>query len=185
MALKAGYIGIKKSMLGLINSLASAKLIKSFGDGLNLTNAGKLNMTAATASKIGGVKVGDGLEITGQGVLNCTVTGGFDYSSDEFDTGQKWIDEKTIYGKVFHDVTIPQNAFTLSLTLGAKTDIDKVLYYNVTEGVSSNARVMDYRMYATISESGDNLVLSPTNSARAMTNSDVIVLYTKNESSGE
>lgn len=109
MALKAGYIGIKKSMLGLINSLASAKLIKSFGDGLNLTNAGKLNMTAATASKIGGVKIGEGLEITAQGVLKCTVIGGFDYSSDEFDTGQKWIDGRPIYGRTFH-VDTPTNS---------------------------------------------------------------------------
>lgn len=74
MALKAGYIGIKKSMLGLINSLASAKLIKSFGDGLNLTQAGKLNMTAATASKIGGVKVGEGLSIN-EGVLSTNSQG--------------------------------------------------------------------------------------------------------------
>lgn len=101
MALKAGYIGIKKSMLGLINSLASAKLIKSFGDGLNLTSAGKLNMTSATASKIGGVKVGEGLEIT-DGVLNVTSTGAVDYSTEEVDTGVKWVDGKTIYRKTYN-----------------------------------------------------------------------------------
>lgn len=117
MALKAGYIGIKKSMLGLINSLASAKLIKSFGDGLNLTSAGKLNMTAATASKIGGVKVGEGLAIE-DGVLNCTVTGGFDYSTDEFDTGQKWTDGRTIYGKTFHIATPTNNGELMQLSEG-------------------------------------------------------------------
>lgn len=70
MALKAGYMGIKKSMLGLINSISSAKIIKTIGDGLNLTNAGKLNVTAATASKIGGIKVGSGLSID-DGVLSA------------------------------------------------------------------------------------------------------------------
>lgn len=118
MALRAGYVGIKKSMRGLINSLAAAKIIKTIGDGLNLTSAGKLNMTAATASKIGGVKIGEGLEITGQGVLNCTVTGGFDYSSDEFDTGQKWIDDRTIYGKAFHVDTPVNNGELMQLAAG-------------------------------------------------------------------
>lgn len=43
MALKSGYIGIKKSMLGLINNLSSSKLIKSIGNGLSMTTAGKLS----------------------------------------------------------------------------------------------------------------------------------------------
>lgn len=85
MALKAGYIGIKKSMLGLINSLASAKLIKSFGDGLNLTSAGKLNLTAASASKMGGVKVGEGLSIE-NGVLSAS-GGGLVYETDKNNAG--------------------------------------------------------------------------------------------------
>lgn len=184
MALKAGYIGIKKSMLGLINSLASAKLIKSFGDGLNLTNAGKLNMTVATASKIGGVKVGDGLAIE-DGVLSCTVTGGFDFSTSEFDTGQKWIDGKTIYGKVFNNQTLPNNAFTLSLPIGPAADIYKVIYWNITEGLASTQRVMDYRMYANLNVTENNLCLVPTNTTRALAGVDIIVFYTKNETTAE
>lgn len=43
MALKAGYTGVKKSMLGFINSLASAKLIKSIGSGLKLSTKGALS----------------------------------------------------------------------------------------------------------------------------------------------
>ena len=56
MALKAGYIGIKKSMLGLINSLASAKLIKTIGDGLKLTKAGTIsvNIDSNTMEFVGG-----------------------------------------------------------------------------------------------------------------------------------
>ena len=50
MALRAGYTGIKKSMLGLINSLAVAKIIKNVGDGLTLTNAGTLKAAIDTAT---------------------------------------------------------------------------------------------------------------------------------------
>lgn len=73
MALRSGYYGLKKSAINALMSLASQtagmKVIKSFGDGLNLTSAGKLNLTAATANKLGGVKVGDGLSIE-DGVLS-------------------------------------------------------------------------------------------------------------------
>lgn len=48
MALKAGYIGVKKSMLGLINKLATSKLIKTVGDGLTLTSAGTLKANIDT-----------------------------------------------------------------------------------------------------------------------------------------
>lgn len=43
MALRAGYYGVKKSMLAKIASLAAAKIIKTIGDGLKLTSAGKLS----------------------------------------------------------------------------------------------------------------------------------------------
>lgn len=89
MALKAGYYGVKKSLIGAINSLLSAKIIKSIGDGLDLTPEGEL-----------GVKVGENLEVDEDGNLNCTASGGKTYSTSEFDTGDKWIGGKTIYGKV-------------------------------------------------------------------------------------
>ena len=43
MALRAGYYGIKKSVLAAISNLSGAKIIKSIGDGLKLTSAGKLS----------------------------------------------------------------------------------------------------------------------------------------------
>ena len=43
MALRAGYYGIKKSVLAAISNLSGAKVIKSIGDGLKLTSAGKLS----------------------------------------------------------------------------------------------------------------------------------------------
>lgn len=72
MALRAGYIGIKKSWLGLINKLSTAKIIKSIGNGLELTSAGKLNVTAASASAIGGLKVGDGLSVGSGGKVSVS-----------------------------------------------------------------------------------------------------------------
>lgn len=43
MALRAGYYGVKKSVLAAISNLSGAKVIKSIGDGLKLTSAGKLS----------------------------------------------------------------------------------------------------------------------------------------------
>ena len=48
MALRAGYVGVKKSMLGLINSLTNAKIIKTIGDGLKLTSAGTMSVDIDT-----------------------------------------------------------------------------------------------------------------------------------------
>lgn len=74
MALRAGYYGLKNTVKKKLEKLAAdtagMKIIKTIGDGLNLTNAGKLNVTAATASKLGGVKVGEGLSIS-DGVLSA------------------------------------------------------------------------------------------------------------------
>ena len=92
MALRAGYYGLKNTVKKKLEKLAAdtagMKIIKTIGDGLNLTNAGKLNVTAATASKIGGVKVGSGLSIA-DGVLSAE--GGtswkYDISGTPYDAG--------------------------------------------------------------------------------------------------
>lgn len=77
MALRSGYYGLKGSVKKVLEELAGnvsgMKIIKSFGDGLSLSNAGKLNLQAATSDKIGGIKVGSGLAID-NGVLS--VSGG-------------------------------------------------------------------------------------------------------------
>lgn len=43
MALRAGYYGVKKSVLDAIAGMVGSKIIKSIGDGLKLTSAGKLS----------------------------------------------------------------------------------------------------------------------------------------------
>ena len=73
MALRSGYYGLKNATKKILEKLAAdtagMKIIKSFGDGLSLSNAGKLSVTAATASKMGGFKVGSGLSME-DGVLS-------------------------------------------------------------------------------------------------------------------
>lgn len=128
MALRSGYYGLKKSMINTLTTLASQlsgmKVIKSFGDGFNLTSAGKLNMTAAAANKMGGVKVGDLLAII-DGVLSVDLP---DYSITEFNTGRKWIDGKDIFGKVFVPTSgaITKNTWTDlgAVGIGANTVSD-------------------------------------------------------------
>ena len=191
MALKAGYIGIKKSMLGLINSLASAKLIKSFGDGLNLTSAGKLNMTAATASKIGGVKVGEGLEIT-DGVLNVTSTGAVDYSTEEVDTGVKWVDGKTIYRKTYNigDATSTKQLID---TLGS--DLSEVIDYfgswNYQLSSQNEFRPLPHfassstMCYPIVDRADNNKLYMIIATAASTKSMKLTILYTKTESEQE
>lgn len=65
MALRAGYIGVKKSMLGLINSISGSKIIKSIGSGLSLSNAGELSANIKS--------VGDGLGLSDAGALSANI----------------------------------------------------------------------------------------------------------------
>lgn len=69
MALRAGYYGIKRALLRKLEALTNAVVIKSIGEGLELSAAGELSNTS---------------------------TGGVDYSTTLIDTGKKWIDGKTI-----------------------------------------------------------------------------------------
>lgn len=120
MALRAGYYGLKNSVKRTLEKLASdiagMKIIKSFGEGLNLTDAGKLNLTAATADKLGGVKVGSGLLID-EGVLSTSAES-IDFSTTEQATGQKWIDGKDIYVKTWYienGVDVPSASGTITV----------------------------------------------------------------------
>lgn len=48
MALRSGYYGVKKSVLRAIEGLSGAKIIKTIGNGLKLTNAGTLSVDIDT-----------------------------------------------------------------------------------------------------------------------------------------
>ena len=180
MALRAGYYGLKGSVKKALEKLAGdtvgMKIIKSFGDGLNLTNAGKLNLTAATAQKLGGVKVGSGLSII-DGVLDCTVTGGFDYSTTEFETGQEWIDGKPIYGKVLTGVSVGTNSYGTAVDTGVK--IDKLIDLFSTTPNADGAYV-NHLIYGTVTGTTTSSVACAC-SITSLTNANVVILYTKVE----
>lgn len=74
MALRAGYYGIKNALLKKLQGLTDALVIKSIGEGLDLSAAGELSNTSI---------------------------GGVDYSTTEQNTGLKWYDGKDIYCKTF------------------------------------------------------------------------------------
>lgn len=205
MALKAGYIGVKKSLLGVINSLSSAKFIKSFGDGLSLSDAGKLSLTSATASTIGGIKVGSGVAMSGgklnlsiasdeslggvkagegvsideDGTLNVTASGGVDFSTDEVDTGIKWIDGKTIYRKVLSGNSVPADGTTLISGVdhvvnayGSQFVSTKNVWYQFPFTLGQNAQIR-WELYTTSHDI--KLVFAESN----ITNYSWIFEYTK------
>lgn len=91
MALRAGYYGIKKKILEKVNALPG---IKTIGTGLSLSSAG---------------------------VLSTDGSGVVDYSTNEQDTGIKWLDGKAIYQKSY-TMQLP-NATVTSVPIGADIDI--------------------------------------------------------------
>ena len=118
MALKAGYYGIKKSLFSILESLSGAKIIKTIGNGLNLTDAGSLSCDIDTET----------MEFK-NGKLAAKGIGSFDYSTNEVNTGQKWIDGKDIYCKVLanQSISIPGGGtyFDISLSdLSIDTPVD-------------------------------------------------------------
>ena len=116
MALRAGYYGVKKNVLSAINKLSGAKIIKTIGDGLKLTTAGKLSRDIDSET----------MEFK-NGKL-AAKSKSWDYSIIEVNTGQKWIDGKDIYCKVLtFENAVSINANTWYDTTEPTTGIDKVI----------------------------------------------------------
>lgn len=131
MALRSGYYGLKNVTKKILEKLAAdtegMKIIKSFGDGLSLSDSGELDMTAGSASKIGGFKVGDNLEVDENGALNCTVDGGgIVLSTTEHPVGTyngKVLYEKTVTGTLpggtgSKDFALPSGVTEIPLIMG-------------------------------------------------------------------
>lgn len=93
MALKAGYYGVKKSIIDIVKSLGSLVLVKDIGDGLDYDEE-----TGELSSDI--KSIGDGLELDENGELNALAKG-TNYSFTEFDTGETWINGEPIKGRVY------------------------------------------------------------------------------------
>ena len=111
MALKAGYKGVKNSLVSFIESLVGSKVIKSIGDGLSLSDAGELELDIGDGLEIDAsdelvVKIGSGLAFDENGAIEVDSTGGLDYSNTEQDTGLKWLDGRSIYQKTWSKTSI-------------------------------------------------------------------------------
>lgn len=119
MALKAGYKGIKKSVLEQLMSLFGSVAIKEIGDGLALSDEGELE-----------VSIGDGLTTSADGEIEVDIdtntmqfvdgkisakATAVDYSTTEFNTGRKWVDGKDIYGKVTVPTDVPISSSWVNL----------------------------------------------------------------------
>lgn len=108
MALRAGYKGIKSDMIDAIKSLISLG-VKSLGTMFNVSNKGVLTVKKATGSAAGIVQP-DGTTITiDNGIISAEGGGGITYSTTEFDSGMKWTDGRTVYGKTYELETVSSN----------------------------------------------------------------------------
>lgn len=159
MSLKAGYIGVKKSMLGIINSLSVAKIIKTIGNGLKLSNAGSL---AADLDN-------DTMEFKNGKIAAKAVA--VNYSTTEKLLPEKWLNGESLYRKVFTfdtTQTIPSNGAVL-ISEGY-SDIDMIISGQSFGSVESSP------VLTSIQSGGIKLYADPA------TDSDgVILVYTKEE----
>lgn len=163
MALRAGYVGIKKTMTGMIEKLSSAKIIKTIGNGLKLTSAGTLSCDIDSNT----MEFKNG-KLASKG-------GGVVYAETEYNTGNKWLNGETIYGIVKKNVELPMNEYTANVTIpGALRVLSiRALVVSVQEP-GTNA------LYFTQEVNGDDIVIHPTDYIVAH-KVDLIVEYLKTE----
>lgn len=159
MALRAGYYGLKKSMISFISSLSDAKIIKSIGNGLKLSNAGAISADIDSST----------MEFKNGKIAAKAVS--VNYSTDEALLPEKWVDGKDLYRKVFpfgSTQTIPANGAVL-ITEGY-SDIDMIISGQSFGAVESSP------VLTSIQSGGIKLYADPA------TDSDgVILVYTKKE----
>ena len=90
-----------------------------------LSGAAPYSLPTAAADTLGGVKVGTRLSIA-DGVLSAD-SQLVDYSTNEVDTGAKWIDGKAIFRKVFTNLNTTLTASTLVSTGASVTNADTLV----------------------------------------------------------
>lgn len=112
-------------------------------------------LPAATDETLGGIKVGDNLTVEEDGTLNAEDPySPLDYSTEEQNTGVKWIDGKDIWFKTVDTGALPNNT--------SKT---------VSMGVL-NANIVDFRGIASSAANDYNIVMpsSTTNNRNSQMN---------------
>lgn len=131
----------------------------------------------ASAETLGGVKVGAGLSIA-SGVLSVdqqTV----DYSTNEQNTGLKWIDGKDIYSKTVDCGTLPDN--TSKLVAAGLSNVTVIKIEGVAIGGSSIPlpHISTNSVYIEISYEASNEVFIRTNGFFSTMHGYVTLYYTK------
>lgn len=133
MALRAGYVGVKKSLIDVIKSLASSVIIKEVGDGLEYDDdTGELSVISSSAFDIKLLlHETNGVEKS----VDVTVQGLSDYDVILISTWQPSdggdSDGRKTLNFVFTKFTFPQTFYFYSqrnLTLTIKKDINAINY---------------------------------------------------------
>jgi len=171
MALKAGYYGIKKSLLDMITGLAGSKVIKSIGNGLDLTDAGALSTDIDT----------DTMEYKNGKLAAKSVNWDF-ATANAVPTGQKWIDGKELYCRVVvfdNPVSVPAysggTAGTQKIACPDASEIDKI---PICLPIGYNWQVVPLGLNVGLNSDGD-LYASNYFSNTTMTLNAFIYFFTK------
>lgn len=171
MALRAGYYGIKKSLLDTITGLVGSKVIKSIGNGLALTDAGELSTDIDTNT----------MEYLNGKLAAKSVN--WDFATENaVPTGQKWIDGKELYCRVVvfdNPVSVP--AYT-SGTAGTQKiacpDADVLDKVPICLPIGYNWQVIPLGLNVGVNSDGD-LYASNYFSNTTMTLNAFIYFFTK------
>lgn len=132
--------------------------------------ASKLNNSVQTVPNL--------IQVLKEGFQNAEAGGGKSYSTTEFDTGDKWIDGKTIYGKVFTDVDVNYGEQANDLKLGLKADkIIKIELMNTATQSGHDYYLANYYAQVDIGEADTDIkVISNLGNYPDIS---VLVTYTK------
>lgn len=133
MALRAGYYGVKKNVLATIAGMAGAKIIKTIGDGLKLTSAGKLSCDIDTDTMT--FKSG---KLSAKG-------GTWSMVGDEPTTGLVEVDIPASANEIMIVSTYNTGSFVVGATMvvNAEALTDDVIYFDFGAG-SSDAFFVRY-----------------------------------------
>lgn len=135
------------------------------------------SLPTASDETLGGVKVGNNLSIA-DGVLSAPAPYTPPaYSTDETDTGRKWIDGSTIYERVY--------AMQSPLTVGADWVNTGITIPNISKVLNVFGLRANGESYITLNAYIDNNEIKVTKESTGWNNvTHIILQYTKTESEG-
>ena len=113
-------------------------------------------------------------------------SGSYDFSTDEFDTGHKWIDGKTLYGRVLHFTEeSEQTTKTYDISSSVSADFGALCFWAIKTGVTGNGHWLSGAQYVTqsydrnIAYDSDAGIISVTCTGWGFTEVYCVIYYTK------